>query len=77
MTELAEGLGSGLMIVGGWLILTAILGFLSWLACEAWAGFSNRFRDVCRAESLIHEYRLHKLEFMEWKANRERAYEDG
>ena len=77
MAEIATWLGGFIMVSGGILLTIALLALLGWLACQAWRAFSNMFRAVCRAESLIHEYRLHKLEFMEWKANRERAYEDG
>ena len=77
MTEIAARIGQWFMLIGGMLIAISLLGFLGWLACQGWAAFSNRFRDVCRAESLIHEYRRNRAEFLFWKAEREGVYEDG
>lgn len=76
MTEIAAQIGYWFMLIGGCLIAAALLGFLGWIVCQAWAAFSNRFRDVCRAESLIHEYRRNRVEFLFWKAEREREYEN-
>ena len=53
------GLGGGLLCLAG-------VGFLGWLACCAWAAFSNRFRAICKAESLIFEYRKYHEQFMAW-----------
>lgn len=33
---------------------------------QAWVAFSNRFRDICKAESLIFEYRKYREQFLEW-----------
>ena len=76
MAEIAGRIGYWFMLIGGLLIAAALLGFLGWLACQAWASFSNRFRDVCRAESLIREYRRNRVEFLFWKAERERDHEN-
>lgn len=77
MDKIAMTLGTGFMIVGGTMLVATFFGLFCWLVCQAWAAFSNRFRDVCRAESLIHEYLIHKQEFWEWKAERERGENDG
>lgn len=77
MDKIAMTLGIIFMIVGGAMLVATLFGLLCWLVCQAWAAFSNRFRCVCRAESLIHEYRLHKQEFLEWKAEREGGKNDG
>lgn len=71
MTELAEGLGVVLMIAGGLMVVTAIVGLLGWLACGAWIAFSNRFRLICRTESLIYEYLANREEYLAWKASKE------
>lgn len=42
--------------LGGGLLCVAIVGFLGWLVCCAWIAFSNKFRAVCKVESLIFEY---------------------
>lgn len=52
--------------LGGGLLCLAIVGFLGWLVCCAWAAFSDKFRAVCKAESLIFEYRRYHEQFMEW-----------
>lgn len=77
MAEIATRIGYWFMLIGECLIAAALLGFLGWLVCQAWAAFSNRFRDVCCAESLIHEYRLHKQEFLERKEEREGGENNG
>ena len=52
--------------MGGGLLCVAIVGFLGWLACCAWAAFSNKFRAVCKAERLIFEYRKYREQFLAW-----------
>lgn len=34
--------------LGGGLLCVAIVWFLGWLVCCAWAAFSNKFRAVCK-----------------------------
>ena len=53
--------------VGGALFLIGVLSILGWIVCEAWIAVSDRFRDICKAESLIFEYRKNRSEFMVWK----------
>lgn len=77
MAEIATWLGGFIMVSGGILLTVALLALLGWLVCQAWRAFSNMFRAVCRAESLIHEYRRNLPEFLIWKSEKERAYEDG
>lgn len=52
--------------LGGGLLCLAIVGFLGWLVCCAWVSFSNKFRAICKAESLIFEYRKYHEQFMAW-----------
>ena len=52
--------------LGGGLLSLAIVGFLGWLVCCAWAAFSNKFRAICKAESLIFEYRKYREQFLAW-----------
>ena len=61
--------------VGGGCLAVAIIGMLGYLAAQAWILFSNTFRNICRAESLIFEYRKYRTEFMAWKGLKE--LEDG
>ena len=53
--------------LGGGLLCVAIVWFLGWLVCCAWAAFSDKFRAVCKAESLIFEYRRERKEYLWWK----------
>lgn len=57
--------------VVGWIGLSVIgcaaIGVLLWLALDIWEYASNRFRDVCKAESLIFEYRNNRDDYLEWK----------
>lgn len=52
--------------LGGGLLCIAIVGFFGWLACCAWGDLSNKFRAVCKAESLIYEYRKYREQFLAW-----------
>lgn len=59
------------VLVLGWICLSvigcAVIGVLLWLALDIWEWASNRFRDVCKAESLIFEYRKNRDDYLEWK----------
>lgn len=63
---LVVGVGSGCLAV-------ALVGLAGWLACIAWVAFSESFRPICKAESLIYEYRKNREEFMAWKAVKDGA----
>ena len=52
--------------LGGGLLCVAIVGFLGWLSCCAWAAFCNKFRAVCKAESLIFGYRKYREQLLAW-----------
>lgn len=67
MVDFATRVGIVFITVGGLLTVVLLLGLLSYLVCCAWVAFSNKFRDICKAESLIFEYRRQKSEFMAWK----------
>lgn len=60
-----------LVLVLGWIALSvigcAVIGVLLWLALDIWEYASNRFRDVCKSESLIFEYRKNRDDYLEWK----------
>ena len=55
------------MLMGGAVLLIAIIGFLIYIAEAVWVVASDRFRDICKAESLIHEYRLNREKYLEWR----------
>ena len=71
MVEIAQGLGMTLMAFGGILIAAVILLFLGWLVQVAWIAFSDTFRAICKAESMIFEYRKNREEFLKWKEGAE------
>lgn len=66
MDAVSRGIGIIVCGLGGGLLCLAIVGFLCWLVCCAWAAFSDRFRAICKAESLIFEYRKYHEQFMAW-----------
>ena len=57
--------GLGAISIGG--ILAALL---AQLLCEAWMAASNKFRKVCRGESLIFEYWKNREEFLKWRESK-------
>lgn len=67
MNNIALLFGTILMFVGGGLLVMALIYFAGGLACAAWIAFSDRFRSICRAESLIFDYRKNRREFLRWK----------
>lgn len=67
MNNIALLLGTILMVVGGGLLAGYLICFFGSLACTAWIAFSDRFRSICRAESVIFEYRKNRREFLRWK----------
>ena len=71
MNNFLEFCAGAFMVIGGIMAMISILGVVGWAMCQIWASFSNRFRDVCRAESLIHEYRRNREEFLIWKTSKE------
>lgn len=52
--------------LGGGLLCIAIVNFLGWLVCCAWVAFCNKFRVVCKGESLIFEYHKYQKQFLAW-----------
>ena len=75
VNEFALFVGQVVVCLGGACLGLAIIGFIGWLAGMAWILFSDNFRNICKAESLIFEYRKNRTEFMAWKGLKE--IEDG
>lgn len=65
--DFALAIGQVIMAFGGMLLGTALILFLMWIVGFAWIAFSKQFRAICKAESLIHEYRKDREEFLKWK----------
>lgn len=73
MDKVAFLAGEVFLICGGTFLLgLALAGFFR-LMCEAWVVASNRFRAICKAESLILEYRKNRDEFLRWRSKKERT----
>lgn len=73
MAEFICKIGAFVVCFGGLAFALAIVGFLGWLTCIAWIAFSNKFRDICKAENVIRHYKdylEHKDEFEQWKEER-------
>ena len=71
MDNFATFLGKGFLVVGGLGIAVLLLALLVWLAGVAWIAASERWRDICKAESLIHEYRREREEYLQWKKQKQ------
>ena len=67
MEDFVGGVGMFFVVSGGIAAVLAALFFFWWLADIAWIAASNRFRDICKAESLIFEYRRERREYLWWK----------
>ena len=67
MNDIYLFIGKLICGLGGGVLALALLGLIGYLCCEAWIAASNRFRDICKAESLIFEYRKNRNDFMYWK----------
>lgn len=52
--------------IGGSLLCIAVVWFLAWGVSCAWVLFSNQFRAICKAESMIFEYRKYREQFLAW-----------
>jgi hypothetical protein len=33
----------------------------------AWIAYSQSFRDICKAESMIHGYKVNREKYFEWR----------
>lgn len=67
LDKVALFIGRFLLFFGGFCAFVWLVWLLGQLACAAWISFSNAFRDICNAESLILEYRKNREKFLEWK----------
>ena len=67
VADIGAIIGGLFMIIGGATICFALVALLASLATELWIDASNRFRDICKAESLIHEYKRERDKYMKWK----------
>ena len=66
INTLSLSVGYTFMIIGGTFLVIFLIATIASIVCFAWIHASNRFRDICKAESLIHEYRRNREKFLEW-----------
>ena len=59
--------GALVLIVGGCLLIAAVVGLAALLVANIWIAASNKWRRILRTESLIYEYKQNRDEFMRWK----------
>ena len=62
--------------IGGFLFAFFLIAILAGFACVTWIAVSEKFRDICQAESLIFEYRKNRQAFLLWKQMEERRKSD-
>lgn len=53
-------------VVGGIALAVGLLGIAVKAVAEIWIASCNRWRGICRAESLIHEYIKNRETFFRW-----------
>lgn len=66
MNEFIWSVGMIVSVIGAIFVIIALLLFVWWGLSCIWIAASNRFRDICKAESLIFEYRKYRTQFMAW-----------
>lgn len=71
MDEIVKNIGVYVCTVGSAMLLLIIFGLLVYVAAIVWSKFSGELRKICKAESLIFEYKKHRDEFLLWKSRRE------
>ncbi len=60
-------IGAFFMVAGGIVLMAAVVGSVAYLVASLWISASNKWRLICSAESLIHEYRRNRLQFLKWR----------
>ena len=71
MDKFFLAVGRTVCLIGTISLSGILVALLAQLLCEAWMAASNRFRKVCRGESLIFEYWKNREEFLEWREKRD------
>lgn len=67
LTILACVVGAVFMIGGAAFIVT-VIAMVAWdYLGTLWIDASNKWRNICKAESLIHEYRREREKYLAWK----------
>lgn len=67
MTQAIEFFGILMCIGGGFILTFTILLVLEYFLSILWIEVSKKWRSICFAESLIHEYAKERESYMKWK----------
>ncbi len=71
MGDICTAIGELFCVIGGVSLALLVLGLLASFVCTVWIDTSNKFRRICKAESLIFEYRENRDKYLEWKRAKE------
>lgn len=70
MTEAVDSvmmnIGAFFTIAGGIIMMLFVVGMVGYLVALLWISACNKWRAICRAESLIFEYRKNRKDFLRW-----------
>ena len=70
MTEAVDSvmmnIGAFFTIAGGIIMMLFFVGMVGYLVALLWISACNKWRAICRAESLIFEYRKNRKDFLRW-----------
>ena len=70
MTEAVDSvmmnIGAFFAIAGGIIMMMFVVGMVGYLVALLWISACNKWRAICRAESLIFEYRKNRKDFLRW-----------
>lgn len=70
MDKIFLAVGRTICVLGAISLGGTLAALLAQLLCEAWMAASNKFRKVCRGESLIFEYWKNREEFLKWRESK-------
>jgi hypothetical protein len=59
-------IGAFFSIAGGIIMMLFVVGMVGYLVALLWISACNKWRAICRAESLIFEYRKNRKDFLRW-----------
>lgn len=59
-------IGECFCYIGGSILALMILGLFAYFMCGLWINLSNKIRGICKAESMIFEYKKNREDFLKW-----------
>lgn len=70
MDKIFLAVGRTVCVLGAISLSGILAALLAQLLCEAWMAASNKFRKVCRDESLNFKYHKNREEFLKWRESK-------